>query len=648
MNALRSHVRPEPCLPSRGVGAALAILPLVVFILFLPMRATATVYYVDGSSGACSDATSGSASQPYCTIGAALAQHHAAGTTIQVMAGTYREQITVPASGVAGAPIVVQAAPGATVVLDGTDDYSAPGLWQKLDKRLFLAASVTWVVTSVLEDGRPLAVGTGDPAHMPEGSYQVVAGKGLYVRDGERFPDGHMVLVGHRNYGVYLSGRAWVNVNGFTIVRAQDRGIQLINATHVEVTHNDVSRSGRMGLQLKGCSAVHVADNRLHDNGDHGIAMTGGTNACIIERNESFGNAYAPYREANGIYLYGAPRNVIRQNRLHDNQDTGLHIQARSDSNLCLENRSWHNGDHGYDHMRTNGNIHIGDVAYGNYKDGFSFEGNAFGQTLSDCIATENGLTTNEYDLWVDDSSSVGIQTNDNIFWNSTPQPPVKFRFTRYASVADYAAASGQDTRTLQSDPRFVDPATADFHLRLDSPAIDNANTSLPDWPATDADGHARFDDPLVLNGGMGPVAYADRGAFEFVLPLTTLGLGPPPLRTGDGPGGVKVSSATPATDPAARLAARVWPNLVVQPNPLRGAGSLSFRLAQAGRVTASLFAVDGRRVRNLMDAYLEVGDHTLDVSTQDERGTPLPQGIYFCDLRAPEGRAIQRVMVSP
>src|SRR5262249_44192497 len=54
------------------------------------------------------------------------------------------------------------------------------------------------------------------------------------------------------------------------------------------------------------------------------------------------------------------------------------------------------------------------------------------------------------------------------------------------------------------------------FHLQPGSPAIDNANSGVPSWPATDAEGHARSDDPGPPNRGLGPVTFADRGALEF------------------------------------------------------------------------------------------------------------------------------------
>src|SRR2546422_688708 len=99
----------------------LAWLPMLAVVLAVASGAEATTYYVDGSSSSCSNVGAGTASQPYCTISAAVNARAGAGTTILVKPGVYREQVTVSASGTASRSLVIQAtAPG--VVVDGADD----------------------------------------------------------------------------------------------------------------------------------------------------------------------------------------------------------------------------------------------------------------------------------------------------------------------------------------------------------------------------------------------------------------------------------------------------------------------------------------------------------------------------------------------
>src|SRR5581483_264080 len=83
------------------------------------------VLYVDGSSASCTDGGTGTQAAPFCTIGAAAAVV-AAGQTVQVAPGVYRESVTVRSSGTSSAPIVFAAAPGATVT-GGAHGFAVSG-----------------------------------------------------------------------------------------------------------------------------------------------------------------------------------------------------------------------------------------------------------------------------------------------------------------------------------------------------------------------------------------------------------------------------------------------------------------------------------------------------------------------------------------
>ena len=502
--ALRRRLR----LAVRAVAPAL-------LLAALGSTAHAQTFYVDAVNGTCSNAGAGTEIQPYCSIAAALAAHSGPGVTIVVKPGFYREQVTIPASGAAGSPFVIMAS-GPGVVIDGSDDYKNTSLWAPSLGGSFLAASVTWTAKQVVVDGNRLVATTNTPDLMPANSFKWVAGQGLYVNLGGVNPGSRATFVGHRNYGFNIFTKSFVTMSGFEVTRTQDRGINIQNGcTDLVVSNNRVSLAFSYGIHTVNGQRITIEGNTVSDCAFHGIGLTAGAAGCVVRNNESFRNAKPDTRVANGIYLYGATGNTMSGNRLHDNQDTGLQFSGAANNNVSFNNRSWNNGDHGYDHLGSTGMTHVNDLAYGNFLDGFSFEGNATGCQLFNSISVQNG----EFDLWVDANSAVGFASDHNLFWNSTAQAPVKFGSTSYTTLADYQLASGQDAHSKQADPKFANAAAADFRLLAGSPAIDAATSAVANWPATDVGGGVRLDDLKTANTGAGPVAYGDMGVFEFVPP---------------------------------------------------------------------------------------------------------------------------------
>jgi parallel beta-helix repeat protein len=99
------------------------LLPLAFLASFgFAPCATATTYYVSTTG---SDSNSGSSSSPFATWQKGL-NTAVAGDTVQVQAGTYRNQtVSFPHSGTSGHPITLAGASGATVILKGSTVVSA-------------------------------------------------------------------------------------------------------------------------------------------------------------------------------------------------------------------------------------------------------------------------------------------------------------------------------------------------------------------------------------------------------------------------------------------------------------------------------------------------------------------------------------------
>ncbi len=492
------------------------IFPLCALALIVNVcPAASATYYVDGASSSATDSGPGTSVQPFRTVQAAVTAFGAAGNTIVVRPATYREQATIGASGTSTSPIVLEAE-GPAVVMTGSDDLSGTAKWSAFSGSVFLASSVTWAPLQVFADGARLTPSTAPPASLPPNAFVHVMGSGLYVNVGGANPGSRRLEVGRRASGFRVSG-SYVTVSGFQIMNTESDGVEVISVTGSTIRNCRVSFANQQGIHVSGGTSVLVLRNTLSDNNDHGIYVTTGT-GCRIAENESFLNARPAVRAANGIYVNGSTNCTVEANRCHDNQDSGIQFYNGANNSTSRNNVSWNNGDHGFDHVRSSGVRHSNDVAYGNSRDGFSFEGDSPGGALFNCIAVDNGLTSNEFDLWIDATSMPGFQSNDNIIWNSTSQAVVKYGATPYTSVASFSSVSGTDTRTTQRNPLFTNPGTGIFTLSQGSPAIDNANAGAAVWPGKDAAGVTPFDDPGTPNAGIGTSAFADRGAYEFTI----------------------------------------------------------------------------------------------------------------------------------
>src|SRR5262249_24071975 len=91
--AYDTQVRP------RGWGRFTAAVLSLALLTILTGKAGAATYYVDNQNPAATDAGPGTPATPYRTISAAVTQHGGPGNTILVSPGTYREQVSVSASG---------------------------------------------------------------------------------------------------------------------------------------------------------------------------------------------------------------------------------------------------------------------------------------------------------------------------------------------------------------------------------------------------------------------------------------------------------------------------------------------------------------------------------------------------------------------
>jgi hypothetical protein len=76
-------------------------------------------------------------------------------------------------------------------------------------------------------------------------------------------------------------------------------------------------------------------------------------------------------------------------------------------------------------------------------------------------------------------------------------------------------------------------------------------------------------------------------------------------------------------------------------PNPLKGETVINYSLAKSSRVNLSLFDVNGRLVKILVNGVKEAGSHTVRLN-----GGSLTAGVYFYRLQSGNYSAVKRMVI--
>jgi parallel beta-helix repeat protein len=269
-------------------------------------------------------------------------------------------------------------------------------------------------------------------------------------------------------------------------------------------------------MKIIGTTASSITGNSVDHNTDSGIYLAQGSTGDTISGNSVYANARGYTRAAPGIDLRSAGNSVLG-NVTHDNEDSGIQLYTGSDNSLVANNVSYRNGDHGIDDYQATGERIVGNSVYRNTTAGINLEGGSTGGSVANNISVDNGLNSPRTvgDIRVDAASQAGTTVDRNLVYLHGPGTYYVWGTANYATLAAYAAATGQEAHGIQADPRWVSPDTGNFQLTGGSPAIDSADSSVSGEQATDLLGVARYDDPAVTNTGAGPRAYDDRGAYE-------------------------------------------------------------------------------------------------------------------------------------
>ncbi len=424
------------------VAAALVAAP--------PADAATTTLYVRGDS--CSAGGAGTQAHPFCTISEA-ASVAAAGQTVEVASGTYRESVTVRHSGTATSPLVFTAAPGASVTLTGGSFG-------------FYLAGTSYVVIN-----RFHVTSTNYYGIYLQGSSHITVSENTVTFAGQP-------MKGKKAAGIMVSGTTSSTLTGNTSDHNSDHGFYVQGGSSGNVlSHNEASWNAE-GYQrnANGIDVISpgnsVIGNVLHDNEDSGLQFYSGGDDNLAALNVSYNNG------DHGIDNLNVTGGRLVGNTVFHNCTSGINVEGTS-GHYVVEN-----------------NIAVDNAVYPAY------------QGIS-CSRRGGNIG-----IW--DSAPSTTTVDHNLVHLSTGKTMYVFG-SSFNSLAAMRAATGQEQHGIQADPGFAHPASGDLSLTEGSPGIDAADSAAPGAQASDILGHARTDDPLVANRGRGPRAFDDIGAYEFI-----------------------------------------------------------------------------------------------------------------------------------
>jgi Protein of unknown function (DUF1565) len=483
------------------VPGSLRISPLALALVALAMSCSAPnaaaaglSHYVSTSGN---DNNPGTFGSPWRTIQHA-ANTIAAGDTVFVRAGVYKEHVNVPVSGNATAGYTTfQNYPGETATVDGTGLDVPTGQYG-----LFNINGQSYLIISGFEIRN---YKTSSTKYVPVGIYIYGAGSNLQI-------------LNNHIHNIQTSAKG-CNANALGIA---------VYGTQAPASINNLTISGNEIDHLKtGCSETISMDgnvqnfvvthNLIHDNNNIGIDAIGfegvapkgslcGADPCdrardgLIAENTvykitSYGNpAYGNQYAADGIYVDGGTRIIIERNRIYQ-------------VDLGIEMASEHSGKTTDNIIARNNLIYFGNSA------GISIGGYASGVGGSDsCTIVNNSLLYNDRKNTGSGEFQIQFHATNNVFKNNvayaTKQGLLINNFTKsepnpadvdfnvynssvgaanatflwngktYTGFAAYRSGTGNDPDSFFADPLYVSLTMPDLRVAATSPAV-NAGINL-------------------------------------------------------------------------------------------------------------------------------------------------------------------------
>jgi len=278
------------------------------------------------------------------------------------------------------------------------------------------------------------------------------------------------------------------------------------------VTRNRVHNNNNIGIDIIGFE--HTAPNPEIDRARDGV-VSGNTVYNITSKGNP---AYREDADSDGIYVDGGTRVVIERNIVH-NVDFGIETAsehyAHNSSHILVRNNLIYFchtagitiGGYGlkrggtHDVTIVNNTLYQDDAWHtgtGEFQMQYHMRNNIFKNNI--VYIRKSGRAQRSLSGRMDPATPT-VTLDHNLYYYSGGPNAVKWSYDgkEYSSFQTYLKATGQDRHSDFADPKFVDPAKGDFHLKEDSPALGKgANLGPSVVGEKDLDGHPRTKDGKI------------------------------------------------------------------------------------------------------------------------------------------------------
>ncbi|MBI3785776.1 MAG: right-handed parallel beta-helix repeat-containing protein [Deltaproteobacteria bacterium] len=416
------------------------------------------------------------------TVQAALNQA-VAGDTVSVNAGIYFEKINFPASGgSSGGYITLQGAPAHAAILDGTNVAGSDMVL--IDSRSYVKL-VGFEIRNNLKvnDGSGVRIlGSASHIEIRDNVVHDVRGKsamGITVYGTQPASISDLIIDGNEIYDCEPANSETLTLNG--------------NVELFEVTNNFVHDVNNIGIDFIGGERDIQPDTTK-------VARNGVCRGNRVYRARSnYGGGFA-----GAIYVDGG-RDIVIERNVTAESDLGLEVGAENagvdaQSIVVRDNILHHNdkaglvfGGYAGNVGRVNNCSFLNNTLFDNDTLGEGF-GELWVQFAANNVVRNNLFVSAQSVVLRSEDGNVNNRLDYNLWRSSAGMPTFVWKNIEYNGLAAFEAGSGQDGHGLSSDPQFVSPATANFHLRSTSPAVNAGDPAFtPGLGETDFDGASRL-----------------------------------------------------------------------------------------------------------------------------------------------------------